>query len=431
MAYPYEEDDLRNARTQGLLAAAMAAFGAKRGSEYNALGQAGLLGLGGYNASLRTANEARDSRAEREMRAAEWAQKQQQWAEQQRQQKAMQLAATGAFTGGTPAVPGGEAEPREGGMTPGLPAYGGQFNPQAYISALQQQGLPQQAVAAAEKYRPKEKEVKETRVVTQNGKRVLVNIFKDGSPPEILPFDPDLEKPVSGSNGRFGNIPLDPYTLQPLGQGLELSASPDARLNDARQREANAISRGNAVGTAADSIRKEFNGLGPVQAWSKVQPVLQSAREAFKEDTPAADLNLTYAVAKIVDPESVVRESETTMVVNTGSPAQKYLGMFNYVAGGGRLTPEVRKGLMSLVESRSRGYESAYNSARKTYSTLAQKRGVDAADVFIEPTQTATPAAAQQQPAPSAKAPPAVGEVRGGYRFKGGSPADRNNWERV
>jgi hypothetical protein len=155
MVYPYEDEDRRAALTQGLLAAGLAALGAKRGSEYNALGQAGLLGLGGYNAALRTATDARDSRAEREMKAAEWAQKQQQWAEQQRQQKAMQLAATGAFTGGTPAIPGGEAEPREGGMTPGLPAYGGQFNPQAYISALQQQGLPMQAVSAAEKYAPK------------------------------------------------------------------------------------------------------------------------------------------------------------------------------------------------------------------------------------------------------------------------------------
>ena len=398
MAYPYEEEDRRAALTQGLLAAGLAALGARKGSEYNALGQAGLLGLTGYNASLRTANEARDSRAEREMKAAEWAQKQQQWAEQQRQQKAMQLAATGAFTGGTPAIPGGEAEPREGGMTPGLPAQGGQFNPQAYISALQQQGLPQQAVAAAEKYRPKEKEVKETRVVTQNGKRVLVNIFKDGSPPEILPYDPDLEKPVSGSNGRFGNIPLDPYTLQPLGQGLELSASPDARLNDARQREANAISRGNAVGTAADSIRKEFNALAPVQAWGKVMPALQAAREAMPQDNASADLNLIYAAAKIFDPESVVRESETTMVAGAGSPAQRFVGQFNYVAGGGRLTPETRRQLMMQIEGRARGYESSYQSARKTYGALASKRGVDPADVFIEPTATAGPLETPQDP---------------------------------
>jgi hypothetical protein len=33
-------------------------------------------------------------------------------------------------------------------------------------------------------------------------------------------------------------------------------------------------------------------------------------------------------------------------------------------------------------------------------------------------------------PAPSQGAP-AVGTVMQGYRFKGGNPADRNNWEKV
>lgn len=42
------------------------------------------------------------------------------------------------------------------------------------------------------------------------------------------------------------------------------------------------------------------------------------------------------------------------------------------------------------------------------------------------------PAAAPAAPsaAPGPKAPPTVGEVRGGYRFKGGNPADKNNWEK-
>jgi hypothetical protein len=28
-------------------------------------------------------------------------------------------------------------------------------------------------------------------------------------------------------------------------------------------------------------------------------------------------------------------------------------------------------------------------------------------------------------------APPAIGEIRDGHKFKGGNPADKNNWEKV
>jgi len=33
--------------------------------------------------------------------------------------------------------------------------------------------------------------------------------------------------------------------------------------------------------------------------------------------------------------------------------------------------------------------------------------------------------------APAAGAAPAVGTIMQGYRFKGGNPADKNNWEKV
>ena len=225
MAYPYEEEDKRAALTQGLLAAGLAALGARKGSEYNALGQAGLLGITGYNTSLRDATNAREQQALMKMRQEMYDMQKAQWEEQQRQARAQQAAAAGAFTGGHPAIPGGEAEPREGGMTPGLPAYGGQFNPQAYVSALQQQGLPMQAIAAAEKYAPKPKELKEQRTLTQNGKRVTVNVYKDGST-EVVPFAPDLEKPHFVSTGAKVGVPLDPFTGKPLGEGVQATMAP-------------------------------------------------------------------------------------------------------------------------------------------------------------------------------------------------------------
>jgi hypothetical protein len=52
----------------------------------------------------------------------------------------------------------------------------------------------------------------------------------------------------------------------------------------------------------------------------------------------------------------------------------------------------------------------------------ASKRELDA----LNPQAPARSSSARQTPAP-----PAVGEIRAGHKFKGGNPADKNNWEKV
>lgn len=73
----------------------------------------------------------------------------------------------------------------------------------------------------AEKARP---EVKETKTLLQNGQRVTVNIFKDGTS-EVVPFAPDKEKAHFADTGN-AVMPLDPFTGQPIGTGLKKSITP-------------------------------------------------------------------------------------------------------------------------------------------------------------------------------------------------------------
>lgn len=226
MADIYDEEDRKSALIQGLLGAAFPLLGARRGSEFNAFGQAGLLGLNSYNRSLEGATEARDRKAQREQQRLMWEQaqeeralKMQQMQQQREQQAAMQRAAGGAFTGGSPPM-GPPTE--QGEMQPGVV---GQFNPQAYIAALQQHGLPQQAIAAVKEYGPREKKLKDTRTLMQNGRRVTVNMYDDGTH-EVLPYAPDAEKLHFGSTGAMTNIGLDPYTGKPVSQGLPATMAP-------------------------------------------------------------------------------------------------------------------------------------------------------------------------------------------------------------
>ena len=53
------------------------------------------------------------------------------------------------------------------------------------------------------------------------------------------------------------------------------------------------------------------------------------------------------------------------MVVGSGPPAQRMLGHFNYVVGGGRLTSQARKNLMAEVESRAVTNQGTRRRARR------------------------------------------------------------------
>jgi hypothetical protein len=189
MAYPYgspyDEEDKRSALTQGLLAAGLAALGARKGSEYNAFAQAGLLGLGGYNRSLEGATEARDRKAQREMQAQQYAQQQAEWQRMQQQRAQMEGAQRAATL---PGVPGGEAEPREGGMTPGLP---GGFDRQKYGQLLEQID-PAKGLAYQQSLAKPTKELSKVENLSFQGKPVTVAFYKDGTR-EVLPYDPKAE----------------------------------------------------------------------------------------------------------------------------------------------------------------------------------------------------------------------------------------------
>lgn len=122
-------------------------------------------------------------------------------------------------------LPGGKA-PTVGASAPTKANLFQQFSDLA--SGLEGLGTPAALERAkvyrdmAEKARP---EVKETKTLMQDGKRVTVNIFKDGTF-EVAPFAPDQEKLHFADQG--GVIQgVDPLTGNPVGQSLKKSVSPD------------------------------------------------------------------------------------------------------------------------------------------------------------------------------------------------------------
>lgn len=153
-------------------------------------------------------------------------------------------------------------------------------------------------------------------------------------------------------------------------------------LTDARARDFNAIARSGNVGKGTTDLRKEFNDLPEVKSFKTVIPVLKSVQSA--PDTTAGDLDVIYGVGKILDPTSVVREGEMSLVIKSGSPLERALGAMGYVVGRGRLTPAMRAKLVGMLEGRVGEIESQYNAARQTYERAADANQLPKDQIFTE-----------------------------------------------
>lgn len=143
-------------------------------------------------------------------------------------------------------------------------------------------------------------------------------------------------------------------------------------------------------------LRKEFEGLPEVKNYKQAYPAYAAVKDSVGRNTPQSDINLVYAIAKLYDPNSVVREGEYATVANSPNIPERIKGYAQYLAGGGRLSPETKKQILDEATGRMGTYEAEARKAKGSYEGIAKKRGMDPASVFADMgdmtnTKTATP----------------------------------------
>jgi hypothetical protein len=122
------------------------------------------------------------------------------------------------------------------------------------------------------------------------------------------------------------------------------------------------------------ALRKEFEGQDAVKNYRAVVPIINSARNA--PDTGYGDMDLIYAVGKILDPNSVVREGELALTIAASSPLSRLFGAGRFALDvGGRIPPESRKQLIQMLEGRVGALQDQYNQEATRYGGYAQENG--------------------------------------------------------
>lgn len=138
-----------------------------------------------------------------------------------------------------------------------------------------------------------------------------------------------------------------------------------------------------ADGKTTSSLRQEIQGLPSYKNLAQAAPVYKSMAEAAGRDNRAADVNMIYGMAKIMDPGSVVRESEMSVAQAIATiPQRLQAEVKSQIEQTGRLTPQLRQDIMQEARSRIQSYKGMFDQDSGMYRGIAERGRYDPRDVI-------------------------------------------------
>lgn len=129
-------------------------------------------------------------------------------------------------------------------------------------------------------------------------------------------------------------------------------------------------------------LRQEIQGLPSYKNMAQAVPVYRSMVDAAGRDNRASDVNLIYGMAKIMDPGSVVRESEMSVAQAIATIPQRLQSeVKSQIEATGRLSPEIRQALIDEARSRVNSYKTSFDQDTSMYQGIVERGRMDARDV--------------------------------------------------
>ena len=116
-------------------------------------------------------------------------------------------------------------------------------------------------------------------------------------------------------------------------------------------------------------LRKEYYGLPDIKAYNEVNTAYNQIKVATQRPSPANDLAAATKFMKLLDPNSVVRESELIMAVQASGLSDRIANTGNRILNGEKLTPTQRKDFFDaatqfykIAEDKKRAIDTQYTN---------------------------------------------------------------------
>lgn len=184
-----------------------------------------------------------------------------------------------------------------------------------------------------------------------------------------VPFEPKEQK-IDTENLDLGNKIVVVDKAQP---GKILATYPKARdtaPKDVTQTELN-------VGKQFEAVVQPYVGIN--QAYKKVEA-------AANDPSAAGDLSLIFGFMKILDPASVVRETEFANAQNAAGVPDQIRNQYNKILIGERLNPNQRADFIRQARELAKSQKSVYESTvLPRYESIVATNNLNRANVLFDP----------------------------------------------
>lgn len=134
-------------------------------------------------------------------------------------------------------------------------------------------------------------------------------------------------------------------------------------------------------------LRGDFKQEPVYKAHQEVQSAYQQIKAALGQESPAGDLAGATKIMKLLDPGSVVRESELGMAMAATGLMDRITNYAQMTVNGTKLTPAQRNDFRALADKLYSASTEQFNAKRDEYKKLGEGYGLNA-DRAIGPAAT-------------------------------------------
>jgi hypothetical protein len=136
-------------------------------------------------------------------------------------------------------------------------------------------------------------------------------------------------------------------------------------------------------------LRNDFSGLSTTKAFNEVRSAHDQITSSLKSASPAGDLAAATKFMKILDPGSVVRESELGMAMAATGMMDRAQNYAQMLMSGQKLTPMQRADFGQLAGKLYEAASGRYNASADEYRKTASDYGLNA-DRVAKPDKQST-----------------------------------------